>query len=388
MSDPREGTAGCEITEEDGTLRHAVIGIGAGVMAAHRPALVQRGVELVAGSDVNAARGRERAEELGCAFYEDHRAMLEKERPQVAVILAPHPVHARLAADCFQAGCHVLVEKPMAVRVTEADAMISAARRARRLLAVSFQQRHRPEVRAARSLLRGGHLGEVRRVENTVIWPRTAAYYAEAPWRGAPTDEGGGVLMNQAPHDLDLLCHLFGMPSRVFARARTTLHDIEAEDTLQALLEWPGGALGSLYVGTAIAGVEPRLEATGTGGSLRMGAGSLVFERLERDMKDHVLGASDGYEAPASREETVYLEAGTGNHAAVYRNLHAAIRGDETLVCDGEEGRMSLELANALILSSRTREEVELPLDRDRYAAVIAEEGGRRVEADARTGLP
>src|SRR5215213_9113586 len=117
-------------------LRHAVIGAGAGVLKVHLPALLSQGVDL----------GRRRAVELGCGFYADHREMLADELPEVCVILAPQPFHARIAIDCLEASSHVLVEKPMAVRLDDADAMVEAAREAGRLLAANFQQRFRPEV--------------------------------------------------------------------------------------------------------------------------------------------------------------------------------------------------------------------------------------------------
>ncbi|MGH3088862.1 MAG: Gfo/Idh/MocA family protein, partial [Rubrobacteraceae bacterium] len=179
-------------------LRHAIIGAGAGILKAHLPALASEDVELVAVSDVNEEKGNLRAEELGCDFYANHRDMLAAERPEVSVILAPQPFHALIALDCLEAGSHVLVEKPMAVSLDDADAMIEAAEAANRLLAVNFQQRFRPEARAARRLIRDGELGDIQRVAMTRYWTRPAAYYETAPWRAVPAVEGGGLLMNQA----------------------------------------------------------------------------------------------------------------------------------------------------------------------------------------------
>ena len=125
-------------------LRHVIIGVGAGVLGMHRPALTLDSVELVGASDVNVALGQKNANELGCPFFADYKEMLETTKPDVAVILAPHPFHAALTIDCLNAGAHVLVEKPMAVQVSEADAMIAAAEANQKHLAVSFQQRFRP----------------------------------------------------------------------------------------------------------------------------------------------------------------------------------------------------------------------------------------------------
>src|SRR5262249_37660618 len=148
----------------------------------------------------------ERAAELGCPYFADHRDLLEVARPDAVAILTPHPFHAPLALDAFDAGAHVLVEKPMAVQVSEADTMIDAAGRAGRLLAVNLQHRTRAEIRTMHKLIADGRLGQIQRVEMVAAWTRTAAYYKRAGWRGTWRGEGGGVLMNQAPHTLDVLC--------------------------------------------------------------------------------------------------------------------------------------------------------------------------------------
>ena len=131
-------------------LRFGMIGSAAGIAASHVKALTQLpGASVVGMADVAVERGEARAREVGCPFFADYRAMLDTVRPDVAVICAPHPFHAALAIDCLEAGAHVLVEKPLAVSVSEADAMITAADRAGRLLAVCFQQRFRPVVEHA-----------------------------------------------------------------------------------------------------------------------------------------------------------------------------------------------------------------------------------------------
>jgi predicted dehydrogenase len=353
-------------------LRHAVIGAGAGILKAHLPALLSQGVDLVAVTDVNEELGRSRAVELGCGFYADHREMLADELPEVCVILAPQPFHARIAIDCLEAGSHVLVEKPMAVRLDDADAMIEASREAGQLLAVNFQQRFRPEVRAAKRLIEAGELGEIQRVSMTHYWTRPAAYYETAPWRAVPAIEGGGLLMNQASHDLDLLCHLLGMPERIVAWTGTVLHDVEVEDNAQAMLRWSGGVFGSFYTSTAGAGDEPNLVIYGTAGRLRVFEGRLEFERFGVDLREYAATEPDPFGPPSELEPVeVELEAGLGGHLPVYRDLHAAILNGSSLTVDGVEGRKSLELANAMLYSNLIREEVSLPLDRSRYASML-----------------
>lgn len=359
------------MTTSNQPLRHVVIGVGAGIFDTHRQAMETVGAEVVAVADVNPETGQPQAEALGCPFYTDHRAMLAAVDADVAVIVTPHPFHASLAVDCFQAGLHVLVEKPIAVTVAEADAMIEAAEKADRLLAVNYQMRHSGPVRTAHKLIQEGRLGKIQRIDMAQTWTRTASYYRFAGWRGTWKGEGGGVLMNQAPHNLDLICHLIGLPRRVFAWTRTILHDIKTEDTVQAMMEWPDGVLGSLHISTAEAGQPSRIEILGTGGVLQLSGRGLTFQQFEPELREHIAHSDQMYSGPAVHETELELESGEGRHPEVYRNLHAAIREGAPLAADGVEGRKSLELANAMIYSSYSNNPVDLPLDRAQYTALL-----------------
>jgi predicted dehydrogenase len=355
-------------------LRHVVIGVGAGIFFLHKDALAHLPeAELVGVVDVNAQLGQQRAEELGVPFYQQHQAMLADLKPDVTSIITPHPSHASLAVDAFEAGSHVLVEKPIAVHVGEADRMIAAAEANNRLLAVNFQHRFRPEVMAVHKLLHEGGLGKILRVTVVEPWHRTAVYFRNAGWRGTWRGEGGGVLMNQAPHGLDLICFLMGMPRRVAAWTRTTHHQIETEDTITAMLEWEDGALGSVYMSTVEAG-ERRMEIAGTGGTLLLGETGITYKRFEPDLFEHIATSQNPFAAPGQTLDTLTVEPleGPAGHGAVYRNLYDAILYGAPLRCDGRQGRHSLELANAMIYSSQINSPVEMPLDREGYEALLA----------------
>lgn len=352
-------------------LRYAVVGVGANVYGMHRPALMGETAEVVGVTDPNVAVSRERAAELGCDSYPDLGAMLRGAQPEVVAILTPHPLHAPMALQCLKAGCHVLVEKPLAVAVADADAVIQAAEEAGRIVAVNFQQRLRPEVVRAAGLVRSGALGRPQHLDLAATWPRTAAYYRLGAWRATWQGEGGGVLLNQAPHDLDLICYFLGLPARVVAWTRTTFHHIETEDTVQAMLEWSTGTLGSVHISTAEGGRPARLELLGTRGLLRVGAGTLTFERFDEDLTNFLAENPAPFASPILKSVPLELPSGAGDHEAVYRDLYRAITEGTPVSADGAAGRMSLELANAMILSSHTRETVELPLDRTRYATLL-----------------
>ncbi|GAC1614951.1 MAG: Gfo/Idh/MocA family oxidoreductase [Ktedonobacteraceae bacterium] len=357
-----------------GQLRYAIIGVGAGVLSMHRQALALPSVQLVAVSDIVSSLAQQRAAELHCAFYTDHRRLLAETHPDVAVVMTPHLFHASIATDCLAAGSHVLIEKPMAVEVAQADDMLAAAEQHQRLIGVIFQQRFRPEIRAARAYIQAGRLGSIQHIDMTAIWTRTARYYSSASWRGTWAGEGGGVLMNQAPHQLDVLCHLVGLPARVFAWTRRLLHHIETEDTVQAALEWSSGALGSLHISTAEVDQAEYLKIVGTRGQLELSSGKLVLRELDADLADFIASSPEAIAAPKLRDVEIDLEpgkGGKGDHLAVYQAFNNAILHGIPFTSAGVEGRMSLELANALIYSNYTHAPVDLPLDRQKYAALL-----------------
>jgi UDP-N-acetyl-2-amino-2-deoxyglucuronate dehydrogenase len=355
-------------------LRYVLIGCAAGIATTHLRALAQMPEARIAGmSDINAERGAARAEESGCPFFVDHRQLLEATRPDVAVIVTPHPFHAPIALDCFAAGAHVLVEKPLAVEVAEADRMIEAADQAGLILAVNFQQRFRPVIERARAMIDEGAIGPIVRTLCIEPWFRPAAYYRSASWRGTWQGEGGGVLMNQAPHTMDLLCHLAGAPKKVWGWTRTLCHEMECEDTAQAMLEYPNGAPGYLETSTVEAGMKARLHIVGDRGSLELSGEALTVQHFEPSLREHMATSPEMFSAPAVQTETFTFPGDGGGHLAVYRDLHAAILEGRRPRCDGREALMSLELANAIILSSHADRAVELPLDRAAYSALLAD---------------
>lgn len=176
--------------------------------------------------------------------------------------------------------------------------MIAAAERTGRGPRQSASSFGTCEVVAAKRLLDAGRLGQIQRVEMVACWTRATRYYRQMPWRGTWKGEGGGVLMNQAPHNLDLVCHLVGSPNRVVARTRTRLQPIQAEDTAHAMLAWPNGALGSVHVSTAEANTGDRIEILQTGGCMVLRLGSLDVEAYDTDLRRHVEETAELWSTP------------------------------------------------------------------------------------------
>jgi predicted dehydrogenase len=349
--------------------RVLVIGAAAHIFPSHWPGLRDVGAEVVGVHDVNAERLQPVAEHFGCPAFTDLDALLAVPA-DLAVIVAPHPFHAELAVKAMQAGLDVLTEKPMAVEVAEADRMVLEAERLGRVLAVSFQHRTRTEVQAARKLIQDGGLGVIQRVDLLATWPRRIGYFQSAAWRASWQGEGGGVLINQGQHDLDVLGYVAGYPSRIVAWGRTQLQPIETEDTMSAMVGWPSGAVGFIHISTAESDEEQRIEITGTGGRLRLTKGRLEVLRNDVDMRDYVVSPGNPYQAPPTLDLEV-TEGTGGKHLDIYRDLIAARAEGRPPIAAGSSALLTLELTNALTYSAYTGQEVNLPLDRGAYSELL-----------------
>jgi predicted dehydrogenase len=347
------------------TLRYGVIGAGV-VAPLHLDAIA-----ALDDAELVGLCALERVHDAACPFFLDHRELLALE-PDVVVVCTPHPSHPALTIDALGAGAHVLVEKPLAPEAREADAMIEAADRAGRLLGVCFQQRFRPVIAAARALVADGRIGRL--VRASIVDPlyRPNSYYGTASWRGTWAGEGGGVLMNQAPHTLDLLCHLAGPPATVWGLSRRRVQPMEAEDTAAALLEYPDGAIGTVAVSTIEPGVQ-RIELVGERGRIEIVGDALVFERFEPALPEHLRSATGMFDQPAIVRAEVPLPAGRGDHLELHRDFAAAIRSGTEPRVPARDALWSLELANAIVLSAHAGHPVPVPVDRDAYSALLAD---------------
>jgi len=305
-------------------------------------------------------------------FY-SYQQLIDSGTCEAVLIATPHPFHAPIALYAIERGLHVLSEKPIAVAVSEADRMIDAAQRANVVLGVMFQTRTEAYIRRARQLLADGAIGRIyRSVMIASHWYRTQAYYDSGAWRGTWKGEGGGVLMNQSPHSLDLFIWLGGKPRRVLSRVDTRLHNIQVEDTVEAMLDYEDGHTGWLYTTTAEWPGENRLEFTGERGKLVIQDRTLRLYRMSRTIQEETAtGAMWG--KPEGSWETIEVTPEPAGHPRVVQQFARAIRLGEPLIATGDDGRNSLELANALLLSGYRQKPVTLPLDRDEYDRFLAE---------------
>ncbi len=312
--------------------------------------------ELAAVATRSQERGIKFTAEYGGTWYADYREMLGRAEIDVVAICTPHDLHLPMTLDAAAAGKHVLCEKPMAISVADCDAMIAACRNAHVTLGIVYQTRFEPLTRGLKDALDGGWIGKLLWASTSTIWYRSDAYYRSASWRGTWAHEGGGVLINQGSHSLDLFLWLTGMPSRVTAQMRTLNHDIEVEDAVMAQLEYESGALGSVQA-TSIAfpGFSERLEFYGDRGSAiyHKGEGRLEWHRRDpREDRVETAAATSGATGPQTTD--------AGPHIVQYQDFVQAVRSGRPPAIDGKEGRKSIELIEAIYRSARAAGPVRL----------------------------
>jgi len=291
-----------------------------------------------------------------------------------AVLIAtPHYDHTTLGIEALASGLHLLVEKPISVHKADCERLI-AAHDGSRVFAAMFNQRTDPKYRALRSLIQSGELGDLRRIQWTVTdWFRSAAYYQSSDWRATWRGEGGGILLNQCPHNLDLYQWLFGMPSKIRAFCRFgQYHDIEVEDDVTAYLEHPDGATGVFIATTGEAPGTNRLEVAGDRGRVVFEDGKIEFRRTEMSVQEFCDTTPDSFPwMPTWKCEIPPARGGGGQHLEILRTFVDAILDGKPLIAPAQEGIRSVELANAMILSGWTGETIDLPLDAVRYESAL-----------------
>ncbi len=355
-------------------VRFGVIGVG-GMGGNHARSFKDiEEAQLVAVADVNAETAQKVAGETGARAFNDANDLIDNGDVEAILIATPHFFHPPVAIYAASKGVHVLSEKPVAVTVSAADAMIQAAEKAGVLLGVMFQQRTEAVRQKMKAMIDGGELGAVHRIAMSVPWYRPQAYYGSGAWRGTWKGEGGGILMNQAPHSLDQFVWLAGgSPRSVQALADTRLHTIEVENTALAICDFGNGKIGSFYASTAEVPGGERVEIAGDKGLLTLDDRGLRFFELETPISTHLPSATGSFESPKGAWREVPVEKGGGSHIIVTRAFCNTIRHNDAslMVASGKEGLQALELANAILSAGYTRREVSLPLDRAAFDAML-----------------
>jgi UDP-N-acetyl-2-amino-2-deoxyglucuronate dehydrogenase len=321
-----------------------------------RAARAIAGVEIAAVCGTNANKVASLCREHGGTAYDDFDAFLKHRPMDMVAIGSPSGLHAEQGIAAAQRGLHVLTEKPIDISTRRADELIDAADHAGVKLGVMFQDRVKPGIRELRQWISSGILGKPLLVDATVKWYRPPEYYSASRWRGTLALDGGGALINQAIHTVDLLLWLLGDVARVQARTATALHNIEAEDTALAILEFASGALGVFHATTAAyPGYPRRVELTGTEGTVILEQDRILKVDLHNPPADFSVGAPDENQSASSAAVSDYR-----GHQALLEDFIWAIRENGTPICDGREGRRSIALVEAIYEAARNGSSVSV----------------------------
>jgi UDP-N-acetyl-2-amino-2-deoxyglucuronate dehydrogenase len=308
------------------------------------------GVHIAAIYGTNGAKIDRLSREYGGKPYLDFEAFLSHRPMDLVAIGSPSGLHAPQGIAAAQRGLHVLTEKPIEITTARADALIGAAQRAGVKLGVMFQDRTRPETRRLKKWIDDGMIGKPLLADARVKWYRPPEYYAESRWRGTLGLDGGGALINQAVHTVDLLLWMLGDVSRVQACTATTLHAIEGEDTALAILEFAAGTLGVLQATTAAyPGYARRLEITGTEGTVMLENDRIIAA----DLRTAPAGVLASVAPDDNQRASSPLVSDFSGHQAIFEDFLRAIEQDSVPLCDGREGRRSIALVESIYQAAK-----------------------------------
>ena len=352
-------------------VRFGIVGcgnMGTGHSRHFREGNVTGGV-LTAVCDINEKKFAGFKERFGesIAYFNNAEDMYKSGLCDCVIICTPHYSHTDLAILAMDYNLNCIVEKPAGVYTLQVKEMLARAEKSDKILGIMFNQRTNPAFKTMKKMIADGKIGEIKRT-NWIItdWYRTQYYYDTGAWRATWAGEGGGVLYNQSPHQLDLFQWIIGMqPSKVHAFCHYgKWHDIEVEDDVTCYVEYPNGATGVFITTTADAPGTNRFEVTGTLGTLIFENNKLYYKQLLKDERIHCMEADKGFEPPESLPTVeIELEGDNPQHLGILNNIANAILGLEPVYAPAKDGLAGVQLANAMHLSSWLGQTVSLPID-------------------------
>lgn len=357
-------------------VRLGIIGLG-NMGRTHRQYLIDGRVPrlectAVCGSPASLASLPERE---GEARFTDPAEMMTSGLIDAVLVCTPHPSHTPLGVMALEKGLHLLMEKPLGVHKADCERLLAAHTDPSVVFSAMFQVRTDPHYTTLKQLLDSGETGPVRRVLwDTTNWFRTEAYYTSSEWRATWKGEGGGVLLNQLPHNLDVFLWLFGQPAEVTAFCQFgRYHQIEVEDDVTVYCRWPDGTHATIIASTGEAPGRNRLEVACERGRITVEAGKITWEKTSAPTRQFSDEAEGAFDQPDIETITYTIEGRGPGHIAILQNFTNAILDGEPLICPASEGLRSVEFANAALLSTWMRQTVNLPLDGTLYERLLNE---------------
>ncbi|MBZ5752520.1 Gfo/Idh/MocA family protein [Metabacillus rhizolycopersici] len=309
-------------------------------------------------------------------IFRDEETFFNESGIDAVLIATPHYSHPELAKKAFANGMHVLIEKPAGVYTKNVLEMNEAAKASGKVFGIMYNQRANPLYRKLRDLILSGELGEIKRT-NLIVTDtyRSQSYYDSSKWRATWKGEGGGVLLNQALHQLDIWQWTTGdMPKRIHAVSSVgKYHDIEVEDDVTAYVEYDNGATGIFITSTGEVPGTNRFEIIGDRGKIVVENEELTFYQLTQSEREFNKTYRGGFGKPEWKKIDIPVKCENANHASIIQNWIDSIRKGSPLLAPGEDGVKALEIANAMYLSSWLKEAVALPIDPDYYFEKLQE---------------
>lgn len=352
-----------------GPLRIAVIGLGT-IGSTHASELNASSFYELTAIVSGSATTESVRDTFGCMLVRDLQELIGETKPEILLVATPHRLHASAVVPALTAGIHVICEKPMSVSAADADVMVAAARAGSAKLTVMSQTRFEPSYRDVKTLVDSGELGPVRRISITETFWRSDAYYQSGSWRGTWAGEGGGVMVNQAPHVLDRYLCMGGRPDRVSAHCETVLHDIEVEDTATLILSHDNGIQGHIHISTTECPPICRMEIACDRGRVTVDQGAITIERLDESIQTATRDRNEPMGSIGHRVENrggSLLNWSPELLHAFYEDFADAIWNGREPEVTPEAARDVVEIINAAHLSAHHRKQIQLPVDRQAY---------------------
>ncbi|MBN1900113.1 Gfo/Idh/MocA family oxidoreductase, partial [Candidatus Sumerlaeota bacterium] len=312
-------------------------------------------------------------QDTGLKLFNESSALIHSGEVDAVIIGTPHYSHTSIGIEALKKGLHTLVEKPISVHKADCERLIAAHKDKSRVFAVMFNQRTDPHYQEIRKMILNGDLGPLQRASWIITeWFRPEVYYASGTWRATWKGEGGGALLNQCPHTLDMWQWLLGMPIRMRAFCSFgKYHKIEVEDEVTAYMEYENGATGIFIGSTGETPGSNRLEIAGDKGKLVYEHNKILFTRNETPTSVFNKTTKEAFGRPKAETIEIHVEGNGGQHAEVIQRFVDAILDGAPLLSRGEEGLASVELANAMIYSSVMNRTIDIPIDSAEYEKLL-----------------
>jgi len=360
------------VDSSSGSIRIGVVGLG-NIAQQHIKNVLEGHVRHAKLTAICSRSESDYTRSLGVAHFTDYRELIASRLCDAVVVATPTYSHLDVGAAVLDAGLHLMMEKPMGLSIAEGEELVARANRSGAVAALMLNQRADPLFLRMREIVVSGDLGDLIRINWTMTnWFRPEVYFQVSDWRATWRGEGGGVLVNQCIHNLDILQWICGMPSSLRAFCRFgRFHDVEVEDDVTAYLEYDNGATGIFVGSTGEAPGNNRFEIIGDSGSLVFDGKTLTVSRNEVSTAQFNRETREMFGMPGSSSEPLSIDRAVNQHAILLSNFVESIRNDESLIAPLDDGQSSLTMANGTLRSTFTDSKVDFPIDAVEYSRLL-----------------